>query len=266
MSFLHSQRGNRLQDRDPVDLKSLRENWDSFGKQDPMWAILTVPEFKGGKWDPEEFFENGRREVAEQVSIMSSLGMATRGRRALDFGCGVGRTTQAWCEHFDECHGVDIAPSMVKAAERFNRYGDRCQYHLIDTDQLDLFTHGSFDFVYCVIVLQHMEPCFARAYLGEFLRVLRPGGKLVFQMPARRLKEAGKERPWWRKRLFRKKDKNRQASGNGSEAPEPRMEMHAIPREEILALLEGWGVEVKAVRPDGWPGPNWESWTYYCIR
>ena len=39
-----------------MDLKQLQKNWDEFGKTDPLWAILTSPDRKGGKWDPEEFF------------------------------------------------------------------------------------------------------------------------------------------------------------------------------------------------------------------
>lgn len=35
-----------------------------------------------------------------------------------------------------------------------------------------------------IIVLQHMEPRYARAYIAEFLRVLRPGGVACFQVPA----------------------------------------------------------------------------------
>ena len=35
------------------------------------------------------------------------------------------------------------------------------------------------------IVLQHMEPRYAKAYVAEFLRVLRPGGVALFQLPSK---------------------------------------------------------------------------------
>ncbi len=49
-------------------------------------------------------------------------------RRALDFGCGVGRLTQALARHFNIVDGVDIAPSMIELANQFNRSGGRCRY------------------------------------------------------------------------------------------------------------------------------------------
>ncbi len=43
-----------------MQFKELQRNWDEFGKTDPLWAILSVPELKGNKWDVEEF--SGRAE------------------------------------------------------------------------------------------------------------------------------------------------------------------------------------------------------------
>ena len=34
------------------------------------------------------------------------------------------------------------------------------------------------------VVLQHMKPEFAKAYLREFARILKPNGVLVFQLPS----------------------------------------------------------------------------------
>lgn len=56
-------------------------------------------------------------------------------------------------------------------------------YHLNTSAGLDAFADETFDFIYTAHVLQHMEPRFARGYVREFVRVLRPGGVLVFQIP-----------------------------------------------------------------------------------
>lgn len=42
-----------------MELAELQKHWHTYGKEDPLWAILTVPEFKGGKWDPDDFFQRG---------------------------------------------------------------------------------------------------------------------------------------------------------------------------------------------------------------
>ena len=87
----------------------------------PPRAILTEPDKRHGGWDVEEFFASGRAEVDEAIGRLGALGLRPRRGRALDFGCGVGRLTQALAWHFDECVGVDIAPSMVEHARRYNR-------------------------------------------------------------------------------------------------------------------------------------------------
>jgi SAM-dependent methyltransferase len=110
-------------------------------------------------------------------------------RRALDFGCGAGRLTQALAARFERVDGVDIAPSMVAAARRHNRHPERCHYHRNATPDLALFENEAFTFICSLLVLQHMEPRHSKAYLRELLRLLAPDGLLVFQLPSRRSPE-----------------------------------------------------------------------------
>src|SRR5262249_61977542 len=107
-------------------------------------------------------------------------------RRALDFGCGAGRLTQALAAYFERVDGVDIAASMLATARRYNRHPETCHYHLNTAPDLRLFESGAFTFAYSVLVLQHIEPQHSKAYLRELLRLLAPGGLLVFQLPSHR--------------------------------------------------------------------------------
>jgi SAM-dependent methyltransferase len=161
----------------------LRRNWDALGTQDPLWAILSEPEKRGNKWDLDEFFASGRSEVAELMARCARLGRPLERAAALDFGCGVGRITQALVEHFGAVTGVDVAASMIEQAQQLNRHGERCRYVLNEASSLEPFGDESFDLVYTKLVLQHMHPRYALRYLLEFERVLRPGGMLLFQMP-----------------------------------------------------------------------------------
>lgn len=167
-----------------VELDDLRRTWDRFGVDDPLWAVLTSPDKKNGRWDVAEFFETGRFEIDRVLAAATTVaGQPPTGGRALDFGCGVGRLSQALAERFARVDGVDIAPSMIQRARTMNRHGARCVYHLNAASDLELFGADEFDFAYSAHVLQHMEPRFARGYVGELVRVLRPGGVLVFQLP-----------------------------------------------------------------------------------
>lgn len=170
-------------------MKSLRrhqEDWEALGRVDPLWAVLTSPARRHGRWDTAEFFATGTRDVAAVMDTAESLGLPRGRERALDFGCGVGRLTRALAEHFGQCVGVDISAPMLAQAEELNRDCDRCRFVLNATEDLRAFDSSSFDLVYTRYVLQHLPTrAMVRSYLGEFMRVLRPGGLLVFQLPNR---------------------------------------------------------------------------------
>jgi ubiquinone/menaquinone biosynthesis C-methylase UbiE len=76
--------------------------------------------------------------------------------RALDFGCGVGRLAQALLPRFERVDGVDIAPSMLELAARYNKDPARCVFHLNERADLALFPDRSFTFIYTSLVLQHV--------------------------------------------------------------------------------------------------------------
>lgn len=114
---------------------------------------------------------------------LESLGTVPVLGRALDFGCGHGRLTQALATYFPEVVGVDIAASMLAAARLANKHGDRVSYVQNVRPDLSMFADASFDFVLTALVLQHMRPEYAACYMREFLRVLRPGGVAFFQIP-----------------------------------------------------------------------------------
>ena len=167
-------------------LPELQRNWDDAARRDAMWIILTVPGTEGGRWDPERFFASGEQEIEAVLAHLERRGIEVGRGRALDFGCGIGRLTQALAERFRRCDGVDIAPAMIEQARERNQHGERCRYHVNDAGDLRLFEEGSFDFVYSSIVLQHIEPELAKGYIAEFVRALSPGGVTVFQAPSER--------------------------------------------------------------------------------
>jgi len=173
-----------------VRFDALKRHWERLGRRDPFWAVLTDRDKHRGGRDLEQFFRGGAEEIAGVLQRAERLGLAVSRRRALDFGCGVGRLTQAMADQFERCDGVDISASMLRAARRHDRHPGRCAYHLNVAPDLALFSDASFSFVYSTLVLQHMEPRYSRGYIRELLRVLAPGGLLVFQLPSHRAVQA----------------------------------------------------------------------------
>jgi SAM-dependent methyltransferase len=248
-----------------MDLKHLQRNWDDLGRTDPLWAVLTWPGKRGKRWDPQDFFAIGRREIEALIRYMDSLPIDVQRRKALDFGCGVGRLTQPLAEHFDEVWGVDIAPSMIELAGRYNRHGDRCQYRVNDSDDLQLFADETFDFVFSHLTLQHMDPRLAKGYIRDFLRVLVPGGLLIFQMageptatrrgPARALR-----------RLVRRLIPDRLMTAGRKLRYGHLIDMYGTKREDVLRFLDDNGARVVDVREDTSAGGGWTSFRYCAAK
>jgi D-inositol-3-phosphate glycosyltransferase len=166
--------------RGAMDFEDLRHNWEEFGRRSPISAIDT--QLPTDDWG--EFFASGERVVGHLMSRLESQGIRPGGTAALDFGCGAGRLTQALARRFEAAVGVDLASSMIALAERFNPFPERCRFVLNQATDLACLGDASFDFVCSLLVLQHVGPALAEGYIREFVRVLRPGGLAVFQLPS----------------------------------------------------------------------------------
>jgi SAM-dependent methyltransferase len=363
-------------------LHRVQETWEALARDDDVLGVIYgYPRLPNQSL--ESFFAAGEREIGRTLRGARLRRLPRRRAAALDFGCGVGRLTQAIARRFERAVGVDVSPTMIDWANRLNRHGDRCSYVLNEDASLARFDDESFDFVYSNLVLQHMPPELGRAYVGELARVLRPGGLLVFQVPhARaplprlprgaalaeiapvdaelhtppgataslrvRVRNAG-SKPWpgatgermlflgnhwydgegrllvlddgraalgrdvdpadeveldltvtappepgdyvleldlvqesvgWfaeRRKLSRRRSQTARIPVRvgefepadavpAADDAQPRMEMHALPRDEVVAILERAGARVVAVRDDRSAGLGWQSLRYTATR
>ncbi len=168
------------------DFDQIRDYWDKQAERDPLWAVLSEDSKSRGRWDFGRFFQTGISEIAAVLYQFDSRRLDVPRQSALDFGCGVGRLTQALARHFDRVVGVDVSPRMLALAGDLNAFPSRVSYVNNQRDDLRLFGDAAFDFIISNIVLQHLPPELALGYVGEFFRMLAPGGALVFQIPSHR--------------------------------------------------------------------------------
>lgn len=238
-----------------MKLRSQQEQWEQLGRTDALWAILTDPEKKNGRWDEGEFFATGQAEISRLMARASELGLPAARQTALDFGCGVGRLTQPLAEYFHQVTGVDIASSMLEKARSCNGHGERCRYVLNTENHLHIFPDACFDLVYSNITLQHLPRRHIRAYLAEFVRVLRPGGLLVFQLPDHRYSAwkhwIGLGLYQFARLVMHRRD---------------LMEMHGLPRRRVVTLLEAHGAQVLKIEENSAAGREWLSWRFFATR
>ncbi len=167
-----------------MSLERHKEDWERLAEVDPLWAVLTAPDQKGGGWDVDDFFATGEAEIAHVLAVVEGLGRPETRGRALDFGCGVGRLTRALGRRYETAVGIDISEAMIAQARQLNEAFPQCEFRLNASSDLGQFETGSFDFVYSSIVLQHLPSAAdIERYVTEFLRVAAPAAMVVFGIP-----------------------------------------------------------------------------------
>ncbi|HWP83422.1 MAG TPA: class I SAM-dependent methyltransferase [Bacteroidota bacterium] len=242
-------------------IKSQKRVWESLAETDPLWSILTTNEKLGGMWDIEEFFRTGTMEVQQLMKELEELNIHCGKDAVLDFGCGVGRVTQAFCKYFDRTDGIDISSRMISLAEQLNRFPDRCRYAVNDTSDIRQFASDSFDLVYSNIVLQHVAPSIAIQYMKEFVRVTKHGGLMIFQIPywlhwRRRIQ--------WRRRIF----EALQGFGIKGHSLIKRgfnpMRMAFLPRQKVETILTSTNCTILNVK--SWSNENVGSCRYIARK
>lgn len=98
------------------------------------------------------------------------------GKRALDFGCGTGRSTRFLKALGLNAIGVDINPSMLAQARCHDPNG---QYHLLDAPKLP-FPNAQFDFVFqSFVLLEYASLAHMIATFKEVDRVLDANGTVI---------------------------------------------------------------------------------------
>lgn len=157
-----------------------RGEWGRHGREDPYYAVLTDEQYRALNIDADaraRFFASGAEEVADTLATLRRvLRPDFTPRRALDFGCGVGRLTLPLARACGEVVGVDISEAMLDEARR-NAAAEgvtNAEFVLSDPDLTRV--RGPLDFVHAFIVFQHVPPALGFRVLDAMLARLAPDG------------------------------------------------------------------------------------------
>ena len=99
--------------------------------------------------------------------------------RVLELAPGHGRNTEKLRQYASEIHLVDINPPCIEACrKRFAGRSEspRLHFHINDGAKLPMIASDSISFIYYWDAMVHFDPVIIREYIGEFFRVLKPGG------------------------------------------------------------------------------------------
>lgn len=145
--------------------------------------------------------------------------------RGLDVGCGTGVLAARLAGAGYQMTGVDPSDGMLDVMR-----AGAPQVEAVPGSGTALpFADDSFDLVMCVAVMHHVaDPAAVRETLGEMVRVLRPGGRVVVW-------DHNPRNPYW-SRLMAK-------------VPQDTGEERLIPEQEVISgLVDGGGVVVRSTQ------------------
>src|SRR5438874_3800964 len=143
------------------DLEVIRHHWDR----------------KAGTFDDEIshslISEDQRRAWLDLLLPLAG----SANQRVLDVGCGTGFLAFRFAELGHTVTGIDLSPQMIDRARRkTEQAGQKIEFRVGDAAALDC-ADDSFDLVVARHVIWNLPD--PERGLTEWLRVLRPGGRLV---------------------------------------------------------------------------------------
>lgn len=102
---------------------------------------------------------------------------ATQGSEVLDVATGTGKQAYAFAKKGFDVIGIDISESMLRIANKKNKYPN-AKFQLADATDLP-FADGRFDVVCISFALHDMPSTIQEKVLMEMARVTRAGGRIV---------------------------------------------------------------------------------------
>jgi SAM-dependent methyltransferase len=98
------------------------------------------------------------------------------GTRALDFGCGAGRSTRLLRTLGFNVTGVDVSEDMLRIARGVDPSGD---YRLVPGDNFAELDAGAFHLVLCAFTFDNIPAADKARIFRDLAKLLAPGGTIV---------------------------------------------------------------------------------------
>ena len=128
------------------------------------------------RWAPTYDINRNPHIVLEHDDVVSLVD-ARPGEDILDAACGTGKYTTHFHAAGARVIGIDLSPGMLeRAIAKF----PEVSFRIADISERLPFENDRFDKVNCAQALKHLANL--AAVFGEFSRVLKPGGNLVFSV------------------------------------------------------------------------------------
>jgi len=156
------------------------KDWIKIAEANPFWGVLSQDIYQNDQMDHEkikEFMRSGEIFIGNLFSLIKKhLNPEFVPKRALDFGCGVGRLSIPIARRVHEVVAVDIAPAMLELCQKLASENNLKNIRLCQSDDNLDGVIGNFDLVNTYIVLQHIQPSRGYGFIETMIDKLNIGG------------------------------------------------------------------------------------------
>ncbi len=159
--------------------------WEKLGQDDPYFGVISMDKFRKDQLDDEArkaFFDSGTDHIQYVLkTIRADIAPDFAPKRALDFGCGVGRLALPLAREASEVVGADVSDSMLAEA-KVNAEAAGITNVTWTNPGPDLSTlTGKFDLIHSFIVFQHIHPSRGFEILKQMIDLLEDEGVASLQ-------------------------------------------------------------------------------------
>jgi 2-polyprenyl-3-methyl-5-hydroxy-6-metoxy-1,4-benzoquinol methylase len=226
-----------------------KDIWEDYAVNDAYFAVSTFDKFRSSNIDEDakaEFFETGRVHLDEVWNeLRRAYGTEIRPKRALDYGCGVGRLLLPMANKSETVVGVDISSAMLDETRRNAEALKLDNVNLQTADEFLADDNCTYDLVHSYIVLQHVDPAIGYQIINKLLERLEPGG---FGMLHMTFKDPSSAFQQYRFKIYRDVPGVHRLMNLVRGIKERLMPMYEYDRERVLTLLADHECEVSAIK------------------
>lgn len=153
----------------------LKEDWERAASSENYRNSIAQ-----GFLREKSFKRIGESQTKAILGFLGKYDISIDNKRVVEIGCGAGRITEFLAKKAEFIYATDISMGMLK---RFReRLGDIPNVALICSGDFSVIPDSSADIILSFLVFQHIPEILVKALLKDSIRVLKPGGHLVFQL------------------------------------------------------------------------------------
>lgn len=157
----------------------MNQAWIDLEPDDVRQMLVSLIGYRFGD-RPEERIDEIRRERVAYAERFLKLAHVRSDQDVLDLGSGCGFGTAELALRVNSVTACDISPAYLSFARQQCAERDNVTFHLVMPRDLSPLGEASIDTVISMSVFIHLNLYDIYCYFQEFRRLLKPGGKVLF--------------------------------------------------------------------------------------